>query len=271
MLPVVPMVLLQTLHLARLQAQLVEICRAVRKAVPTVPLSAAIPPEDYRLLGTEAAAARLSGYSETALLEIHLDVFCSPSSVGGTFNSSNIDHGSREERIDVWSNPQIRGNIAKTVCALELHLLKNAANSTNELFGARSKILCMTFVLRRFPSKRKALQIAIAGGATHSTEGLFLKTSTGKRTLSVQFGSGDSENATLVANVHTILEAVRRKVDVKSVMEIYLGVDRLMLPIWSFKLWDRGKRRSERALVSNARKTSMSPPDALPRKRLKTG
>mmetsp|Transcript_110817 Transcript_110817/g.196343 ORF Transcript_110817/g.196343 Transcript_110817/m.196343 type:complete len:260 (+) Transcript_110817:114-893(+) len=258
MLPMQPMVLLQPLHPATVQVQL-DLCTAMGMVVVRVEYSAAMPP----LKGQGHLAIQASGFWETALFENQLPAGCA-------FINGCNNHKNREERVDVWSNPHIRGNVEKTIGALKLHLLKHAANCSNELFGSRSQIFCMTFVLRKFPSQRKAMQISLAGGAMRSTEGLFLKTSTGKRTLSVQFGSGDSEKATLVADIHAILKAVSCKLDVKTVMEIYVGVDRLMLPIWSFKLWDRGKKRSEKTSISRARKTSMSPPGVLPRKRIKT-
>lgn len=217
-------------------------------------------------LGENTSVATLD-VSTTSLSQKGLLGFCTLETMVGTPSASSYSQAKEK----AWLNSQTRGNVVKTIGALRLHILKQTANSAIQCLGAGSKILCVTFVLRKFPEQRNALQVALPDGAMRSTEGLFLKTSTGRRTLSVEFGRGDSKEVALVANVQAILKAVFKKLDVKLVREIFVGVDRLMLPIWNYQLWDRGKKNKTAWLTQRCfKRTSMHPPDEVPRKRPRT-
>lgn len=172
---------------------------------------------------------------------------------------------------DVWADIQTTGNIVKTTRALKLHLLKLSANSSSCMFfGPGLRTMSTVFSLKKFPTCRKALQIPhLPQPLVQPVEGLFLKTSSGKRILSVPFGHGDMEEAALVQNAVCITTAVRKGLDVHLVHDVSVVVDKLELPIWNRKLWDnpRSKSSAKSSVKESARNASMEPPVGGPRKK----
>merc|ERR1712023_552548 len=143
--------------------------------------------------------------------------------------------------------------------------------------GAGSKIMSVVFLLRRFPSNLKALQIPLPTSLTHTSrsEGIFVKTAKGKKVLSVQFGSGDMGEAALVRNAIAVLRFVHECLDANLVRDITVDVDRLSLPVWNRKLWDRGKRKASTKSLhvswsGHSKNGAMGPPIGLPLKRDRT-
>lgn len=171
---------------------------------------------------------------------------------------------------DIWWDTKTKGNITKTVRVLRIHALKQTSNATNRFLGPSSKIMSMAFTLKTFPSSLKALQIPLPAALGQTTEGLFVKTSKGKKVLSVQFGRGDMEEQTLVQNSMAALSAVHQSMDTHLVRDIAMDVDTLSLPVWNRKLWDRGKRKCScklRVAQKISKRGSMGPPIGLPLKR----
>lgn len=174
----------------------------------------------------------------------------------------------------LWSDATTRHNLAKATRVLKLHILKyDAINSKLRLLGLE-KYVSMVFILRKFPSSLKALPIPLPHCLGHPAEGLFLKTSTGKKVLSVHVGKGDMPVEALVANGTAVAHAVRKNLDTHLVREIRVEVDRLSLPVWNGKLSDRGKqRRSSKPgapRLLQLKNASMAPPAQPPAKKLRT-
>jgi hypothetical protein len=166
-------------------------------------------------------------------------------------------------------------NIAKTTRVLKVYVLKQTSNATVNILGAGSKIMSMVFSLRRFPSNLKALQIPLPSSLSHTSEGIFVKTAKGKKVLSVQFGSGDMGEEALVRNAIAVLRFVHGCLDANMVYDITVDVDRLSLPVWNRKLWDRGKRKASTKSLhvswsDHSKKGAMGPPSGLPLKRART-
>lgn len=183
-------------------------------------------------------------------------------------NKSNISYPMGH----IWSDARTQGNVMKTTRVLKVYVLKQTSSATMRLLGAGSKIMSMVFTLRRFPSNLKALQVPLPASPTHMAEGLFVKTAKGKKVLSVQFGSGDMEEDALVKNAAAVLSCVHGSLDARLVRDITVNVDKLSLPVWSRKLWDRGKQKvSAWSLHASRRNDSkrgaMDPPIGLPLKR----
>lgn len=169
----------------------------------------------------------------------------------------------------VWADAKTKGNIVKTIRALRLYILKQSANTTTKFLGPGSKAMSMVFTLKKFPSSLKALNVQLPHALPGLCEGLFLKTAKGKRVLSVQFGRGDMEEGALTTNATAVANTVRKSLDARLVSEITVDVDRLALPVWNRKLWDRGKQklsvRSPRH--SHPKRGSMAPPMGPPMKK----
>lgn len=217
------------------------------------------------------AAAAMAKALTTSCTRLGLAELGCLAATGCVFDAAINKRSPCEAQVHTWSTAQTNRTIVKTVRATRLYIMKQTANSSTLFLGPGSKVVSIVFVLRKFPSKVKALQIALPTGTLPIAEGLFIKSSTGKRTLSVLFGHGNMNEATLVANVQAIMKAVREQLDVQNVRTIYVGVDRLLLPIWSDKLWVRGKqKRSERQSRMSSKTSSMPPPSYLPQKRLRT-
>lgn len=178
--------------------------------------------------------------------------------------------GKTEEHI--WSDASTSANITKVVRVLRLHGLKQSAH-VPKFLGLSTKTMSMVFVLKKFPSNRKALAIPLPHQLAHSSEGLFLKTSKGQRILAVPFGSGDMEVHMLVRNASAVARVVRKslKQNVHLVHEITLSVDSLSLPVWNKRLINRGKSKfSDHAPKQRrAERGSMEPPPEI-RKKLRT-
>lgn len=209
-------------------------------------------------VGTEARAggAFPAEFAPTPLdFALIRSAFCEP-----TISRNVID----DVLEDIWSDSRTRGSIAKTTRALKLHVLKQSAYSTCMFLGAGSKTMSMVFLLKKFPSSLKAMQISLPFPLAQSTEGLFVKTSTGKRVLSVQFGRGDMDEDALVKNAMATTRAVRKTLDTHLVREIIVDADRLKLPVWNRKLWDGRKQAISR---KRARAAPMAPPAGFPSKR----
>jgi len=171
---------------------------------------------------------------------------------------------------ELWSDASTKGNIAKTIRALRLYVLKQTASTTSKFLGVGSKTMSMVFTLKKFPSSLKALPIPLPYTLPQPAEGLFVKTAKGKKVLSVQFGRGDMEEDALMKNAMAVTSAVRKSLDTKLVREIAADVDRLALPVWNRKQWDRGKRKAavKSPRRNDAKKGSMAPPCWLEASRL---
>lgn len=171
--------------------------------------------------------------------------------------------------IDIWSDTKTKDNVTKATRVLKMHVLKQSANTTCAFFGAACKTLSMVFTLKKLPRNLKALQIPLPHALAQTTDGLFLKTAKGKKVLSIQFGRGDMEMDVLTKNAMAVLRTVRKSLDIHLVRDITVDVDRLSLPVWNWKLWDRRKHaRISKSLGHNDEKRgSMGPPIGLPLKR----
>jgi len=169
----------------------------------------------------------------------------------------------------IWLDPRTCGNVSKTIRALKIHILRQTANVTCSFLGAGSKTLTMVFTLRKFPSKKKTLQILLPHTWGQTTDGLFLRTARGQKVLCVQFGRGDMEVDALIKNATAVLHVVAKALDNSLVHDITVDVDRLSLPVWNRRLWDRGRRKrtSDSAKYSERMVGTMGPPVGLPLKR----
>jgi len=171
-------------------------------------------------------------------------------------------------RGDVWSDPKTKGNIIKAIRALKLHVLKTTSNVTSEFLGAGSKTMTLVFVLRKLPSNRKALAVPLPHPLAYPTEGLLVRTATGKKILSVPFGKGDMEVDVLAKNAMAVTRAVCKSklLDTTLVREATVEVDRLALPFWNRELWNKGRhgRLSKSSGQAAKRKASMGPPVGPP-------
>jgi len=184
-----------------------------------------------------------------------------------------VCRGNSKGTPNVWSDANTRGNILKTTRALKTHILKQCANTT-QLLGVGSKTLSMVFTLKKFPSSLKAVQIELPHALGHPAEGLFLKTARGQKILSVQFARGDMHEDALLQNAVVVANAVRTSVDVRLVREMLVSVDRLALPVWNRKLWDRVRkklpalpRHLAKSLHTATERGSMGPPVGPPLKK----
>merc|ERR1719313_2978138 len=110
-----------------------------------------------------------------------------------------------------WLEPKTKKNVTKGVRALRLHALKTTAMMSNELFGLASKMLVMVFSLKKFPVSKRAFSLQRPHG--RSQEAMFLKTSTGKKILSVPLGTGKMNVNDLVDNATAILDEVSKTLD----------------------------------------------------------
>jgi len=183
---------------------------------------------------------------------------------GAVFSHIGCSNVSIKEAV--WSDAQTKGNIVKTTRALKLHILKQNAFPPCSFLGVGVKSISMVFVLRKFPSSLKALQIPLPHPLAQPSEGLFVKTAKGHKVLSVQFGRGDVGEDVLLKNAMAVTRAVRKNLDARLVREITVNVDRLALPVWSRKLWDRRKQKlfTMSGSRNEAKKGSMAPPAGLP-------
>jgi len=168
----------------------------------------------------------------------------------------------------LWSDATTRNNLTKATRVLKLHILKhNAVNPQLHLLGLE-KYMSMVFVLRKFPSSLKALPISLPHYLGHLAEGLFLKTSKGRKVLSVPLGKGDMQIDALIENGMAVAHAVRKSLDAHLVREINIEVDRLALPVWNGKFFDRGKQRLSGKLGTprqlHLKNASMAPPARPP-------
>lgn len=174
---------------------------------------------------------------------------------------------------ELWADVKTKGNTMKAVRALKLHVLKKTAVTASEFLGAGSKTLTMVLALKKLPSNMKALPMSLPHALGHPVEGLFLRTATGKKVLSVQFGRGDMEVEALAKNASAVTRSVVRAkgFDTSLVRDVTVEVDRLSLPIWNHALWDKGKhgRSAKSSSLNTKRKGSMAPPLCLPVKKAK--
>lgn len=175
-----------------------------------------------------------------------------------------VDGGISHFRGEVWSDPKTKGNIIKAIRALKLHVLKTTSNVTSEFLGAGSKTITLVFLLKKLPSNRKALLVPLPHPLAYPTEGLFVRTATGKKILSVAFGNGDMEVDVLAKNAMAVTMAVRKSkvLDTSLVREATVEVDRLVLPFWNRELWNKGKhgRLAKSSRHAAKKKASMGPP-----------
>jgi len=200
--------------------------------------------------------------------------FHAPLMEGGLFCGATLDHPVAGSFImnskvgsHLWEDASTRKNVVKAARVLKLHVLKQNARVASRFVGLSSTSMSMVFVLRKFPADLRALQITLPHSLGHPSEALFLRTSKGKKVLSADFGRGDMEVELLVKNAMAVVTSVRKFLDVHLVSEISLDADRLALPVWSRKLFDRGKRILPRKIAAprqlHGKRTSMGPP-ALP-------
>lgn len=182
--------------------------------------------------------------------------------------------GNSKGTASVWSDAKTRGNIMKTTRALKTHILKQCANTTSKLLGVGSQTLSMVFALKKFPSNLNALQIGLPHSLGHPAEGLFVKTARGQKILSVQFARGDMQEDALMKNAVAVTSTVRKSLDARLVREMLVVVDRLALPVWNRKLWDRGKKKLSapswhiaKSLHNATERGSMGPPSGPPLKK----
>lgn len=187
-------------------------------------------------------------------------------------NSAGDNNGTFDPMGKAWSDAKTKGNTMKAIRALKLHVLKSSANITNEFFGIGSKTMTMVFNLKKLPSGMKALPIPLPHPLAHPTEGLFLRTAGGKRALSVLFGRGDMEVDALVQNAMAVTRTVCKGLDTSLVRDVAVDADRLALPVWNRRLWDRGKhsRSTKSSTRTTTRKGSMEPPRGPPLKKVRT-
>lgn len=191
-----------------------------------------------------------------------------PTSGGGM----SCQQGTCRQRIDgrifnplgeAWTDAATKKQISKTVRALKHIALKQTATA-NPLFGVGSKTMAMVFILKKFPPKQKALQISMPNPlfVGQVTEGFFLKTAKGKRVLAVHFGGCSMDEDALMKNAVAVAHTVRRCLDMRLVNEITVELERLALPVWNRKLWDRGKQRAsaKTSLDVVSKKSCMPPP-----------
>lgn len=164
---------------------------------------------------------------------------------------------------NLWADAATLNNVVKASRVLKIHTLKQSARVSSRLLGLNSSSMSMVFVLRKFPSDLSALQLALPHSLGHPSEALFLRNCKGKKVLSAQFGRGDMDLASLVTNAMAVVAAARNALDAHLVSEILLVADRLTLPVWNRKLFDRGKRSLSRKTAAPGKRTSMGPP-ALP-------
>lgn len=196
-----------------------------------------------------------------------LGIAVTDATVGEPFVSSSMTISTTAG--SVWADTRTRGNIDKTIRALKLHALKQSANSTCRFLGAGSKAMSMVFTFKKSPSSLKALHISLPYPLAQPCEGLFVKTAKGKRVLSVQFGRGDMGQDVLTKNAVAVVNVVRESLETRLVQEITFHVDRLALPVWSRRLFDRGKKHvfSKFPQRSDPKIDCMAPPAGPPMKR----
>lgn len=181
----------------------------------------------------------------------------------GTFHSTEV----------VCSDLKTKGNIAKAIRALKLHILKKTASISSEFLGAGSKVITMVFRLRKFPPDMKALPMPLPHPLALPAEGIFIRTASGKKILAVSFGKGDMDVEALALNAMAATRAVHKSksLDASLVREVLLDADRLTLPVWSKELWEKGNRarptKSRRHIPKG--KNSMGPPVGPPLKKAK--
>lgn len=182
--------------------------------------------------------------------------------------NSGLNFNTKE---DVWADAKMKGNVVKTIRALRLYILKQSANTTSRFLGPGSKTISMVFTLKKFPSSLKALNIPLPHALPGLCEGLFMKTAKGKRVLSVQFGRGDMEEGGLTMNAMAVANTVQESLDTHLVREITVDVDRLALPVWNRKLWDRGRQKLSARSVRHrdTKRGAMLPPVGPPLKRVR--
>jgi len=201
--------------------------------------------------------------------------FLARSATDGPTTTSPVTN-SCEFRIGgpLWSDTTTKGSIIKSLRVLKLHVLKQIANTTsNKLFGNGQKPITMVFLLKKFPPNVKALRVQLPHSLAQQTEGLFLKTATGKKVLSVQFGRGDMEVDALVTNAFAVTSALRKSLDTHLVREMTVEVDRLALPIWNQRISERGKQKVSMKSSRGhkvSKMSSMAPPIGPPLKRVRT-
>lgn len=173
----------------------------------------------------------------------------------------------------VWADLKTKGNFVKAIRALKLHILKNSANVSSEFLGPGSKVMTMVFRLRKFPSDLKALPIPLPLPLALPAEGIFVRTVSGKKILSVSFGKGNMDVEALASNAMAVTRAIRKSksLDTSLVREVLVDADRLTLPVWSKELWEKGDRarltKSRRHIPKG--KNSMGPPVGAPLKKFK--
>merc|ERR1711957_98418 len=156
------------------------------------------------------------------------------------------------------------GQIVKAVRALRLHVKKRGAFATNQLFGVSLRPFTMAFLLNRFPKDKTALKLTLPHPVPHACEGLFLKTTKGKKVLTVQFGGGDLETDALVKNASVVLCIVRKSLDLSLLHEVTVDADGLALPVWNRKLWDKAKPRARSCTLIDDSKRARMPAPAVP-------
>lgn len=163
-----------------------------------------------------------------------------------------------------WLDASTQRQLAKTVRALKYIVLKQTAHAL-PLFGPGSVPLSMVFSIRKSSSaKHKAFRIRLPcrlSPSADSTEGLFFKTSAGKRVLGIQVGWCSMDEDALIQNATASIAAARQAVDRSLVQEIRLEAVKSSLPVWSHAC--REKKRKKHA-------TRMPPPACPPAKKSRT-
>lgn len=170
-----------------------------------------------------------------------------------------------------FTNARTQANFVKTIRALKLCILKQTANATISFLGPGSKTMSIIFVLKKFPSSVKALQILLPFSLGRPCEGIFVKTAKGKKVLSVTFGKGDMSEDMLIKNATAVAAAVHKSLGVRPVEEVVVAADKLELPVFNKKLFHVGKKKKSSTLSyrSAVKRGCMAPPFDIPVKKVK--
>lgn len=164
---------------------------------------------------------------------------------------------------DLFTDAATRKHTLKAIRALKHVALKQSATA-HHLCGIGSKTVAIVFNLKKFPSKQKALQIPLPSVflAGPLTDGLFLKTSRGKKVLAVSFGLCNMEEEALLRNALAVINAVRGCLEKRLVNEITVDLEKLALPVWNRKVSEKVKQRAsgKSSVGTNARQVCMPPP-----------
>lgn len=222
-------------------------------------------------LATAATGAARQPRVGGAILEVEvppLEGFVTDATIIG---SSLVNNGGIVNP-PLWSDANTMHNIGRNTKALKLHILKQSSNTRRPFLGFGTKPITMAFVLKKFPSSLKALPLRLPHSIAPLSEALFLKTAKGKKVLSVQLGRGDMEVDALLKNAVAMTRAVRKKLDTNLVREVVVEADRLTLPFWNRRLFDKGKHKVSMKSSkgrTDLEKKPMAPPVGPPLKRVR--